>query len=76
MNEEQQSIACDHKRRSHRSYANIRDAARQRQGLAHDPFGTAKVEARSLGLVDTIHADANVSYRDIELWADTVGAAR
>lgn len=73
MTEEQQSVAYDHKRKSHRSYPNIRDAARQRRGLAHEPFGTPNVEERSLRLVDRIRADAKVSYGDIELWAAQQG---
>ena len=74
MNHEQQSLAYDRKRRSHRSYRNIRDAARQRQQLPHEPFATPKVEASSLSVADGIRADANVSYRVIESWAEAAMA--
>ncbi|MCY3813362.1 MAG: hypothetical protein OXH15_16330 [Gammaproteobacteria bacterium] len=69
MNDQQQDVVYERKRNSHRSYRNIRDAARQRQQLPHEPFGTAKVEASSLSVADSIRADANVSYRAIESWA-------
>ena len=69
MTEEQQSVAYERKRRSHRSYRNIREAARQRQELPHEPFGTPAVEATSLSVTDRIHADADASYRAIEIWA-------
>ena len=75
MTEEQQRVAYDRKRASHRSYRNLRAAARQRQGLAHEPFGTSNVETSSLSVVDGTRSDANVPYRAIGNWAECAMAA-
>ena len=62
--------ALEIKRESHRSFRNLRDAARHLQGRPHVAFGTDKVRASSIAYVRKIEREARGTLPEIERWAD------
>ena len=62
--------ALEIKRESHRSFRNLRDAARHLQGRPHVAFGTSKVQVSSIAYVRKIEREARATLVEIERWAD------
>lgn len=62
--------ALEIKRESHRSFRNLRGAARHLQGRPHIAFGTNKVRASSVAYVRKIEREARATLAEIERWAD------
>ena len=62
--------ALEIKRESHRSFRNLRDAARHLQGQPHIAFGTGKVKASSVAYVRKIGRETRATLAEIEQSAD------
>lgn len=62
--------AMEIKRFSRRSYPNLRAAARLLQGKDHEPFSTKTVRWTSISYTRKIARDAQMTFEQIERWAD------
>ena len=58
---------------SHQSWSNIRKAARELQGLDHEPFGTTNVASSAKSCVRKIALETGLTYEQIEAILDEQG---
>ena len=61
--------ALEIKRASHRSFKELRDAARRLQHKEHEPFSTTHVQRTSVSYARRIAKEAGMSLAQIEKWA-------